>query len=146
MKSLRTALSILTRLPVTPDESADQNAVLACFPITGVCIGLFMWAAASVLAWAAGPGVAGLICAVLLPGAFWWLTRTRSLRGTVRFLHQWPLLVTGSVQEVYLRVTAFQVALLLKTCLVGWLVYRGKALWLVASLALAFAMFASYSD
>jgi len=142
MKSLRTALSILTRLPVTPDESADESAVLGCFALTGACLGLLMWAVAGVLRWAAGPGVAALICAVLLPAAFWWLTRLRSLRGTVRFLNECPLLATGTEQEVYLRVTAFQVALLLKLVLTGWLVYSGKALWLVASLGLSFALFA----
>ncbi|MBT3377417.1 MAG: hypothetical protein HN742_34560 [Lentisphaerae bacterium] len=142
MKSFRTALNILTRLPIKADETADENSVLACFALTGVCIGLCMWWLATVLRWAAGPGVAALACAVCLPGLFWWLTRTRSLRGTVRFLHQCPLLATGTEQEVYLRVTAFQVALLVKICLVGWLVYSGRALWLVASLGLAFAMFA----
>lgn len=131
LNSLKLAVRILTRFDLRAEEPEDLAGVRACFPLVGMALGLGAWLVARAFMWSAGDRIGIIVSAVAVPVLLWWLTGGKGLKGLVWSLEHRPRTDAESSYDLYWRLTAFQVSLLLKILCTGVVLCFGRSLWIV---------------
>jgi hypothetical protein len=149
MSSFQVAWSVLTRQPVSGIVGDDPRPILAALPLAGGLIGAGACGVAALMIFATNghPGAAGLICALLVPGLSWWVTRAAGLHGLIWTAERWALEINpeageGAKYAPYWAMLAFQVTILAKVVTIGLLVYMNSVLWLWVAPILSAAVYA----
>lgn len=140
----KTACRVLTRFRIGTDESTPEYLTLIAMPIVAALIGLLLWVLALVLDRLAADTLGLVIAAVGLPLLLWWLNRAKGLDGLISVLENWNGGGGASPSVVYWKLCAFQGLLAAKILGIGFLLSRGRGLWLVPVTVLSATTFAGF--
>ena len=144
MNAFKNALAALTRIQLAAREVRDYRRALACFPLVGALLGLVLWVAAVVLSAIAGFHLGIGLGALGLPILYWWLTRGRGLAGVAWSLERWMETKAAGQYDIYWRVSAFQIAALLKLLGTGVILYTEYPFWLLVVPVISSTVFAEF--
>lgn len=147
MNAFTAACRFLTRFKVVSRGAPQAARLLQMFPVVGAVVGLALFLLALVLPALSSRGLAAGLLAIAIPCVLWWVTEWRGLRALAWFFESRRfaalVAVDGAGREgLYWRITAFQIALLVKLLCVGAVVYSGHAAWLVLVPVLSFTCMA----
>ncbi len=133
----KTAWALFTHIPLpaaADEKPADSRQAVPALPLVGLVIGLILWLLAWLFTALLGSRiVAAVLCGIILPAFYGWVTGFRTVRSTVDVIIGWRSGPSGRAgsSAAYAPLIGLQTLLILSALGVALLVALGSAAWLV---------------